>query len=143
MNKKGFTLVELLAVIVLLAVVTLMASVSITGIQRKMHAQTLNSQLMHIVTSAINFGEDHREDITASGTSITVRDLLGEDYLSSVLQDKDTGEYYIKNDITGENINALTVKIYLKSSRVYACIENTSDNIELLTDELKSEYYCS
>ena len=54
MNKKGFTLVELLAVIVLLGLVALIAAPAITGIIKQSKENLSDSQKASIELSAKN-----------------------------------------------------------------------------------------
>ena len=54
MNKKGFTLTELLAVIVILAVVSLIGTVSITGVKRKMNENMFRNKLAEVISAVLS-----------------------------------------------------------------------------------------
>ena len=66
MNKKGFTLVELLAVIVLLGVVATLGVASITGIVRVIQNNILNEKIAIIEEAAILKGQDERGSVINS-----------------------------------------------------------------------------
>lgn len=58
MNKKGLTLVELLAVIVVLAVVALIVTPNILGSLTESHEKLYNTQLDNIISAAKNWAAD-------------------------------------------------------------------------------------
>lgn len=77
MNKKGFTLVELLATIVIIAVVTGVGTVSIINIKKKIEQNMFKSKLELAVTAAKNWGQDNKELFTENGVRINSSDYLG------------------------------------------------------------------
>ena len=68
MNKKGFTLVEILAVLVIIAVVSLIGTVSITGVRRKMDENLFKNKLGEIISSASKWGEDNKSELDTEKT---------------------------------------------------------------------------
>ena len=59
MNKKGFTLVELLAVIIILSLLALITSTSITKIVKESRTDLYNNQLLAIQKAAESWGADN------------------------------------------------------------------------------------
>lgn len=60
MTKKGFTLVELLAVVVLITLITIIGSVGITGVKNSINKNMLESKIYLIESEAARYGEDHK-----------------------------------------------------------------------------------
>lgn len=165
MNKKGFTLVELLAVIVILAVVMLIGTVSIGGVRNKINKNMFETKLELIIGAAKSWGQDNKEELandktikylnasnavadkTKAGTFKTVQDLIASTDLET--DEKDSGgNKIVTNDMTGKVVNNLEVFVYLDNNRVYACIPVSDANRNEL--EEKSDwseyshlnYYC-
>lgn len=94
MNKKGFTLVELLAVIVLLGLVALIAAPAITGIIKQSKENLSDSQKASIELSAKNWATDNMSDLPANGECIWVEleTLQADGYADLELKDPKTGK---------------------------------------------------
>ena len=103
MKKNGFTLVELLAVVVILALITLMGTVGVSSLKDGINKSMWNSTVELIETAAKRYGEDKKniiinknESCTINGVShnpgyeVTVEDLISKKYIA-------TKEYSIKN----------------------------------------------
>ena len=71
-NNKGFTLVELLAVIVLLGLIALIAAPAITGIIKQSKDSLSDSQKQSIEMSAKNWATDNMSKLPADGGCIIV-----------------------------------------------------------------------
>lgn len=71
MNRKGFTLVELLAVIVILAILITVAVPSVTKMSRKIQTNMFCDKINDIENSAKLWGADN-EDLVYSNTGVTV-----------------------------------------------------------------------
>lgn len=169
MNKKGFTLTELLAVIVILAVVGLIGTVSITGVKKKMNENMFRNKLAEVISAGSKWGEDNKEELNPSTTK-TVGDLIESNYLNTeekVLPEKydyseaactgkggkmetSTGlcTMVITNNVDYKIINSLKLKIYRENNRVYTCIVKEDNTKTLLADDSYSvygdlNYYCN
>lgn len=81
MNKKGFTLVEILAVIVILAIITTIATVTFTSVKKKSLQRQYNAQITNIELQA----EKYASNIFLSGNYayITVNDLVVKGLIDS------------------------------------------------------------
>ena len=132
MNKKGFTFIELLAIIVLIGLITLIAIPSIKLADKKIQNKNYETKKDLIKKAAENYGEDNKDILLYSTTTtytdpsnnvsypsinIKVRDLLNNGYVS-----KDTGlkNADILNPVTGVSILNEDIVVYYKNNRVYA-----------------------
>ena len=98
MNKKGFTFIELLAVLVLISVVLLIAVPTIRYADKKFHEKDYKTKTELILNAAKEYGDDYKEIIlystygsvytdpstgdTYPSVTITVRDLLNNGYVT-------------------------------------------------------------
>ena len=140
MKKNGFTLVELLAVIVILAVVTSMASVGVSSLRKGINKSMWNSTVELIENGAKNYCSDKKTQIKNIDVSknkcmingkkyvpcltIKVEDLLERKYVN-------TKNYAIRNN---EKIKVLVNNTVIKSDnetenfkndgKVYIYLEN-------------------
>ena len=166
MNKKGFTLVEILAVLVIIVVVSLIGTVSITGVKRKMEENLFKNKLGEIISAASKWGEDNKSELNTEpaktvGFLITNGYLETEEAINPVKynyedkcgSDKNDENGYkegelcknvITNNVDYIVLNSLVVKIYRSNNRVYSCIVDTLDNRNLLDWDKYSDlnYYC-
>ncbi len=88
-NKKGFTLVELLAVIVVLAILVLLAMPRVTSMMEKSRVNSFAVEANEILKVAQTAYNDHLLNGVDDGTMpcYTVDELIADGYL-----DKDKGE---------------------------------------------------
>lgn len=157
MNRKGFTLVELLAVIVILSVVLLMGSSSLTAVRRGINENIFESKLQFVISAGKSYGERNKEQfidlnglasktITKTvGELIESNDLETEEYEDSSLVttclkpsvNEETGAQtcaVITNPVDDKIINDLAITIYMEHNRVYACIPLTANNRAILDE---------
>ncbi len=92
---KGFTLVELLAVIVILGIVLSVSIVSVNSIRKKQEKENMENVISSILTGAKSYVADNNLDVP---TSLKV-EILQDNYVSF-----DQKEYDFKNKIV--NISA-------------------------------------
>ncbi|MBE6149017.1 MAG: prepilin-type N-terminal cleavage/methylation domain-containing protein [Firmicutes bacterium] len=159
MNKKGFTLTELLAVLVILTVVMLIGSFSINGIKAKMNKNMFEAKLDLVIGAAKSWGQDNKE---ALDVSLTVGELIANNTLQT--DERVSVSAYpacevnnligskcavVTNNVDGSVINKLDIKIYIEYNRVYACIEKNTNNKNVLKETATwgeyadLNYYCS
>ena len=130
MNKKGFTLVELLAVIAILGMLALLVTPAVLTIRRNVLMNTLRSKINIIDTAACDFGQDNIVDIpqpsgtfkrnqagstsriTADCRKVYVQNLIAGGYLKPDRKD----EKVVTNPVTGESMNELEICIRFDSN---------------------------
>lgn len=150
MNRKGFTLVELLAVIVILAVVMVIGGVSISSIKNKIDKNLFEEKIEQVLVSAKEYGADNKSTLDVFNKTndndkpncskfITIDTLLSTEYLDA--------EDNINHYITGEPINSLNICVYLLNNRAYACIPEGDNGRSLLEPNgktlAKQDVFCS
>lgn len=134
MKKNGFTLVELMAVIVLIAIIGSIGTASIMGVRKAINNDMWNSKIALIENNAERFGEDNKillkNTCTFGGKTysscltITVQTLLDRNYITSKDRDNNDKKVIIndtkKETETGYYANNLQVYVYLENDIVYA-----------------------
>lgn len=163
MNKKGFTLVELMAVIVLISVVALIGVSSVIGVRKQMNRKLFEDKMSSAISSAEKWGEDNKDSLD---TTLTIGDLIVNNYYESeeavdpklynytCSNDKSSKLGYkdgelCKNVVTNNAdnlvVNELSIKVFIKNKRVYACIEKTDNNKALIVDfdKYSEDLYCN
>ena len=133
MNKKGFTLVELLAVIVVLGLVTTLAAYSIFNVWGKSKQGLLDDKIESIENAAVTYYSENRQLLTESCSVgdksyntckvITVQDLLDLGILETDEKDRK-----ITNDVTGCNMVNDIVTVYRKNNRIQAKMTDIKSN---------------
>ena len=108
-NKKGFTLVELLAVIVILEVLILLATPAILNL-------TTNAQVSAFILEANVIAEQAEAAYTLNGGGseycVTLKELVDNGQLRKNLGDNYKGKVTITTDLEGSG-NVTTMKIWL------------------------------
>lgn len=146
MGKRGFTLVELLAVIVVLAIIVAIAVPSIMGINQSIKDNMLDKKITMIEEAAVLLGQDFKNRIISSeeryeidsGRYPCVSYIIGNlvpDYL-----DKDNDNECLNEDSTetegcivdpsnqNNYLDKKEVIIYYKYKRIYAIVD-IDDNL--------------
>lgn len=122
--QKGFTLVELMAVIVIIVIITTIGYAGITAVRNNIEQNLWEATIEDIETGAVRYGQDNLNRLTgtcngiSSCLSVTVEFLIERNYID-VEEDED-GNEIITNNVTGESVNQNNVYIYLENNRVYA-----------------------
>lgn len=135
MNKKGFTLVELLAVLVLISLLMGLAIPGINRISNNMKKKSYNQKIKLVESAAELWGQDNKTRLQTTSCNIDgnnvpcykieIEKLLSENYLDS---DNNSGNYINpKNDKDMKNCK---VFVYKQNKRVYAKYDN-SDSVDV------------
>ena len=111
MNNKGFTLIEVLSVIVLLGLLVGIAVPNVMRGNKKAKERTLLSKIENIEKAAVLYGQDNREKINIQGNGYSLYPLCYKDNGSTQIQNC----YYYWNDNntpndTSDDITTITVK---------------------------------
>ena len=125
LNSKGFSLVEILAVIVIIGIVSAIGIVSVTRLIDNSKKHFYDTQEKQIVLAAQSYANDHKnilpKDIGAM-TRITLQDLIDSKYIEGNIEDEAGNPCYTKPDTIKDkdgksiNIDGTYVDI-LKSSQ--------------------------
>lgn len=126
MNKKGFTLIEILSVIVL---ISLLLGVGIAGINRistNMKDKSYETKIRNIEQAAILYGQDNKTTLQSDDCKIDTKDvkckkisvygLIKEDYLDS----EDYNKVEFNNPKDNKSMLNNCIYIYKKNNRVEA-----------------------
>jgi prepilin-type N-terminal cleavage/methylation domain-containing protein len=132
MKKNGFTMVELLAVLILLGVLVIIAIPAYLSVYTSIRRENLNSKISNIETAALKYGssiKDEIKDTDGKCISTSVSELIKNGYLISE-SDKENAIYNPTNDHALDG----TIKV---------CYNMTTFDIEAyyLTDFNTSTYY--
>ena len=99
MNKQGFTLTELLAVVVIIGLISGIAGFSYTKIMNDQKIKECEQKIEFIEKQAIKYANDNPSLLhTSNNYPATIDELKTKGYL---IVDAETGEDDVKNPITG------------------------------------------
>lgn len=88
MNKLGFTLVEMLAVIILLGILITFTVVSIVEIRKDSIENLYNNKITYIETGAKEWGNDNLNLLSSNCTYVEVSDLITVGYIAGDSENK-------------------------------------------------------
>lgn len=127
-NKKGFTLVELLAVIVILALISVMASTGIINLSKKSKENMYCAKLEMISGIAQDYAVKYEYELNQSNEyyngyksiKIKVSDLISSGKLEP---DKDNK---VINPVDDSSLNDKEIILYLKNNQVNVYIDSNN-----------------
>lgn len=127
--KKGFTLIEMLAVIVILSIVIGMAMFSSSRVKDNSLKKLLETKISDLESAAIMYGQENQGELNESCTiseveysackGITVKELIDGSYYKSTETDNN-GNVTLINNVTHESMLNDKLTIYRKNNRIYA-----------------------
>ncbi len=132
MNEKGFTLVELLAVIVILSLVVVIAATSINSSVNTSKEKILEDRINNITTGAISYVQNGKNILNEADCAAinakqhttydrckvyTVQELLN---LKAIETNEKGGKIY--NPVTNTEMNNDIVTVYRMNNRLHAQI---------------------
>ena len=92
MKRRGFTLVELLIVIVVIGVLSAMMMLSSTEAVSSAKASNIISNLRNLKTAALSWYADHLDDVDDLGTEVAALNGNRTDILKYLNNDSNTGD---------------------------------------------------
>lgn len=155
MNKKGFTLVELMAVIVVLGIVIAIATRSVIGIRNESLNKAVLEKISQLENSGILYGQENPDELNSNCSfnivvngedssqnyefckKITAGELIDKGFFKSGVEGA-AGNLDLKNDLTGLSMRCDTIYIYRKNNRIYASIPETKEDGKVLNSSNKS-----
>lgn len=99
--KKGFSLIELIAVIALLGIVITLTSISVTNFKKRSDEKLVSEKIKYIETGAIKWGEEHLNDLSSSCNYVNVYTFIAGGYITG----DDVGNTKLKVPGTNEYFN--------------------------------------
>ncbi len=117
MNKKGFTLVEILAVIVILGLLAVIAVPSAIGISDNIKKNMYCDKVDMLLTDAERWGEAHRSELKTA--DVCYKELSIDDLIKAGITKKEENRVGIENPYTGDDMEG-KIGVYLKNNRAYA-----------------------
>ena len=116
MNKKGFTLVELLAVIGVIIILALLLTPKITKILDNNRTKGYEEIETRIEEAAQKYILENYIDPSETSINISIEDLIAKNYIGEVKDLKDNSN--CTGYVTLDNLNtAYTAKAYLNCSK--------------------------
>ena len=146
MKKNGFTLVELLAVIIILTLVITIAFVSVTRVREESLKRVVETKVEQIEQAAILYGQENPNVIKTSCTdhektvveatnytpsfcvTVTAGVLIDNNFFEISYLDEVNGKTDLINDVTGKSMREDTVIIYRRNNRIYSIIDEVKSN---------------
>lgn len=137
MKNKGFTLVELLAVIVILALLITIAVPSVSKMSAKIQTNMFCSKVENIEKAAQLWGNDNYDfldkqkavakDLSTGGNVnydhayiVDIKELVQKNYQKKDDEKPEDGESFVIDPRDKSSIMNKRVLVYIKNSRVYA-----------------------
>lgn len=138
MNKKGFTLVELLGVIVILSIIMGIGVTTVNNITASIKEKALVTRVRGIEQAAVYWGQENQSLLNDScGTidagksykcrTITVYDLITPKAYYKTEETTDDGKATVLNDVTRKSMLCDTVIVYRKNNRIYSFMVYSND----------------
>lgn len=113
-NKKGFTLVELLAVIVILGVLTAIAVPSVLGISKKIKTDMYESKKKTVEVALELWADDNKSSCINNIDNLKIQNLIEANYLKA--DDKNNSSF--TNPSNGQNLYETSVKEVLEDNNL-------------------------
>ena len=122
MNRKGFTLIELIATIALLAIIVMIAVPIVNGVIQKNKRDNCQILRNNIIRAAELYVSDNKYDLSWSANQITIHKSQYGEYLNSSIKNPCTNEEY--------------------SEDIIVTFKKNSGNIELVSVSLPTIFTC-
>lgn len=129
MKKNGFTLIEVLAVIVILSIIASIVTLNVVKVKNDSMKELLVTKKQNLETAAIVYGQEnpdvlkdkcevdnYKSDYCAM---VTVATLINGKYFKST-ETNASGEADLINNVTNKSMKNDKIQIYRKNNSIYA-----------------------
>lgn len=129
MKKNGFTLIEVLAVLVILSIIMSIGAISVINIRNNSYKDLLETKKQNLEAAAIVYGQEnpdvlkdkcevdnYKSDYCAM---VTVATLINGKYFKST-ETNANGEIDLINNVTNKSMKNDKIQIYRKNNSIYA-----------------------
>ncbi len=129
MKKNGFTLIEVLAVLVILSIIMSIGAISVINIRNNSYEDLLETKKQNLEAAAIVYGQEnpdvlkdkcevdnYKSDYCAV---VTVATLINGKYFKST-ETNANGEIDLINNVTNKSMKNDKIQIYRKNNSIYA-----------------------
>ena len=114
MNRKGFTLVELIAVITIMSLIAIITTPAYDSISKSIKTRNYESKKNTIKAHTLNYVEKYLKNEAYDGTTSKIL-CFSVNYLirNGIISSDNEKEEYIENNVTGEKYanNTIFVKV--------------------------------
>ena len=144
MNKKAFTMVELLVTIIILGLLTTLIITSITSILNRSHKEYYESQENMLILAGRDYYADYRSKLpkeVGETSSVTVETLIKESYIDPVKDRNDNDCDYKKSEVIVQKITDKDYQYYVTlicNEDKYETTEDRADPVIKYTPNKKS-----
>ena len=119
MNKRGFTLIEMLAVVAILGILSTIASVLVSRYLNRANTSAYDTMAQSLYESSQNYIMDHMDLLEKTSFTINSSDLLENDYIDEMKNPKNenencTADISIKNNNINNEMSNLEYTIIIK-----------------------------
>ena len=147
--KKGFTLAEVIVVIVLISILIVIAIPSIIAIRNRINQRLLESKKETILFAAELYGQDNPQLFNPDEFVITIGELVEAGYIENDVDsnDKNCSDSYgcVINPVDNTSLNQTKILVKKEMSTVVAIWDgelgssSSSELVEKVIDDLKCE----
>ena len=119
MKKNGFTLIEVLAVLVILSIIMSIGAISVINIRNNSYKDLLETKKQNLEAAAIVYGQEN-PDVLKDKCEI---DNYKSDYCAMVTVAtliNANGEIDLINNVTNKSMKNDKIQIYRKNNSIYA-----------------------
>lgn len=125
--RKGFTLVELLAVIAIIAIIAMIAIPTGIGISKNAKIKMYCQKRDMILVEAKNWGNDHLDEIgTNCYYRIEIKTLVQDGYIKK----EDNSNNFVTNPYNNKSMDNDYIYLYLKNKRTSAWYDETDNTLK-------------
>lgn len=124
MNRKGFTLVELIAVITIMSLIAIITTPAYDSISKSIKTRNYESKKNTIKAHTLNYVEKYLKNEAYDGTTSKIL-CFSVNYLirNGIISSDNEKEEYIENNVTGEK--------YV-NDKIFVIVQYNIDNLKLV-----------